>query len=325
MTAKRRTAIGIFVALAMLSSIPLPASAQTCPGQMKIIVAYPPGSPDDIIARILAQKFSTLGESVMIENMPGASGKIGNVAAARAAPDGCTLLVVNSNVAVHAAGDSKTPYDIVTSFAPVAILTEAPETITVNPSVPAKTMQQLVALVKSNPGKNSYASPGFASSPHLAGESLFRHTLGLDLAHVPHQGGPPAVNSTIGGHTTIVHLTLPVVASAVKDGKLRMLAVADKRRHPMFPDVPTLAEAGIANHEVGFWNALLAPHGTPQAVLERLNRKVNEIMGMAEVRSQLEAMGFTARTGSRPELVQHIADDIAKLRATLARTKITLE
>lgn len=325
MTTKPRIAIGIFVALTMLSSVSLPASAQTCPGPVKIIVAYPPGSPDDVIARLLAQKLGASGSSFMVENMPGASGKVGNAAAARAVPDGCTLLVVNSNAAVHAAGDSKTPYDIVTSFAPIAFLTEAPETISVNPAVPARTMQELVALVKANPGKYSYASPGFASSPHLAGESLFRQTLGLDVAHVPHQGGPPAVISTMGGHTNIVHLTLPVVASAVKDGKLRMLAVADKRRHPMFPDVPTLAETGIANHEVGFWNALLAPRGTPQPVVDKLNQKVNEIMGTVEVRSQLEAMGFTPRTGSQTELAHYIADDITKLRATLARTKITLE
>ena len=325
MTARLHRAIKIVAALTVLSVIPLPASAQTCSGPVKIIVAYPPGSPDDVIARMLAQKLNAPGEAFMVENMPGASGKIGNAAVARAAPDGCTLLVVNSNVAVQAAGGSKPPYDIVTSFAPVTLLTEAPETISVNPAVPARTMQELVTLVKANPGKYAYASPGFGSSPHLAGENLFRQTLQLDVAHVPHQGGPPAVIATMGGHTNIVHLTLPVVASAVKDGKLRMLAVADTRRHPMFPDVPTLGEAGIANHEVGFWNALLAPYGTPQAIVDTLNRKVNGIMMMSEVRSQLEAMGFSPRTGSQAELARHIAEDITKLRATLARTKITLE
>jgi tripartite-type tricarboxylate transporter receptor subunit TctC len=246
-----RITISACAALTLLSSVAMPASAQTCAGPVKIIVAYPPGAPDDVIARLLAQKLGASGESVMVENMPGASGKIGTAAAARAAADGCTLLVVNSNVSVHAAGDSKTAYDIRTSFAPVAFLTEAPETISVHPAVPARTIQELAALLKANPGKYAYASPGFASSPHLAGESLFRHTLGLDVTHVPHQG------------TSIVHLTLPVVAGAVKDGKLRMLAVADTRRHPMFPEVPTLAEAGIANHEISFWNALLAPRGTP--------------------------------------------------------------
>jgi tripartite-type tricarboxylate transporter receptor subunit TctC len=325
MTTTPRLAIGTFAALTLLSSVTLPASAQTCAGPVKIIVAYPPGSPDDVIARLLAQKLGASGEPVMVENMPGASGKIGSAAAARAAADGCTLLVVNSNVSVHAAGDSKTPYDIRTSFAPVAFLTEAPETISVHPAVPARTIQELTALLKANPGKYAYASPGFASSPHLAGESLFRHTLGLDVTHVPHQGGPPAVNSTIGGHTSIVHLTLPVVAGAVKDGKLRMLAVADTGRHPMFPDVPTLAEAGIANHELGFWNALLAPKGTPQTVIDKLHGKVSAILAGAEVRGQLEAMGFTPRMGSQAEVAAHITGDIARMKAILERTKITLE
>ena len=325
MMTRSSIAAGTLVALLMVSSASMTASAQICPGPMKIIVAYPPGSPDDVIARILAQKFSASGEAVIVENMPGASGKIGNAAAARAPADGCTLLVVNSNVAVHAAGDSKTPYDIRTSFVPIAFLTEAPETISVNPAVPAKTMQELTALAKANPGKYSYASPGFASSPHLAGESLFRHTLGLDITHVPHQGGPPAVSSTIGGHTNIVHLTLPVVASAVKDGKLRMLAVADKSRHPMFPDVPTLTEAGITNHDIGFWNTLLAPRGTPQAVIDKLHRQVGTIIGSAEVRGQLEAMGFSPKSGSQADVAQHIDSEIIKLRATLDRVKIRLE
>jgi tripartite-type tricarboxylate transporter receptor subunit TctC len=325
MTTKPRFAIRILTALTLLSSVAMPASAQTCQSPMKIIVAYPPGAPDDVVARLLAQKLSASGPAVIVENMPGASGKIGTAAAARAAADGCTLLVGNSNVTVHAAGNSKTPYDIRTSFAPVAFLTEAPETISVHPSVPARTMQELAALIKANPGKHSYASPGFASSPHLAGESLFRQTLGLDVTHVPHQGGPPAVNSTIGGHTTIVHLTLPVVAGAVKDGKLRMLAVADKRRHPMFPDVPTLAEAGIANHKIGFWNVMLAPRGTPQAAIDKLHSQISAIIGSAEVRGQLEAMGFTPKTGSQPDVAEYIAGDIAKMKAILDRTKITLE
>ena len=320
-----RLTIATLAAVTMLSSFAVSASAQTCPGPMKIIVAYPPGSPDDVVARLLARQLGASNVAAVVENMPGASGKIGNAAAARAAPDGCTLLVVNSNVAVQAAGNAKTPYDIGSSFTSITLLTQAPETISVNPALPARTIQELVALLKTSPQKYSYASPGFASSPHLAGERLFHHTLGLDVAHVPHQGGPPAVTSTMGGHTQILHLTLPVVASAVKDGKLRMLAVADKRRHPMFPDVPTLAEAGILNHEVGFWNAILAPAGLPQAVTERLNRTINTIMAMPEVRLQLEAMGFTPRAGSQAELTQFMADDIAKVRATLDQTKITIE
>jgi len=166
-------------------------------------------SPDDLIARLLTQKLAEKGGRYIVENMPGASGIIGNTAAAKAAPDGCTLLVVNQNFVVQPAVNAKFSYDVPGSFAPVAFLAAAPETISVNPSVPAKTMQELIVLLKGNPGKYSYASPGYASSPHIAAERLFRLTHGLDVTHVPFQGGPPAVTSTIGGHTAIVHLTLP--------------------------------------------------------------------------------------------------------------------
>lgn len=325
MTTGPHIVIGTLAALTLAQASFTPVKAQSCPGPLKIVVAFPPGSPDDVIARILAQRLGASGEVAIVENMPGASGKIGTAAVARAAADGCTLLVANANATLHAAGASKMPYDIQSSFAPIAFLIEAPETISVHPAVPARNMPELVALLKANPGKYAYASPGFASTPHLAGESLFRNTLGLDVTHVPHQGGPPAVNSTMGGHTHIVHLTLPVVASAVKDGRLRMLAVADKRRHPMFPDVPTLAEAGLGDHDVGYWNAVLAPQGTPQAVIDKLHQKVSSIMASVEVSGQLAAMGFTPRTGSPADLARFIADDIAKTKATLERTKITLE
>lgn len=317
--------VGTLAALTAFALAALPASASPCPGPVKIIVAYPPGSPDDVVARLLARSLNASGGSALVENMPGASGRVGSAAAARAVPDGCTLLVINSNVAVHAAGDSKTPYDIRTSFAPIAFLIEAPETISVNPAVPAWSMQELVALAKANPGKYSYATPGFASSPHLAGESLFRHTLQLDVAHVPHQGGPSAVTSTIGGHTNVVHLTLPVVAEAVRSGALRMLAVADKSRHPMFPNVPTLAEAGIPDHEIGFWNAIVAPKGTPPAVLDALNRQVVAIIGSADVRSQLDSMALSPKPGSQSDVMTHIESEIFKLRAMLERTKIRIE
>ncbi len=300
------------------------AMAQSC-ATTKIIVAYPPGAPDDVIARLLAQKLGDKGSAVMIENMPGASGKIGTAAAAKTTPDGCTLVVVNSNVSVHAAAGSKTPYDIRKSFMPIALLTKAPETISVHPSVAARTFQDLVAVVKAKPGKYSYASPGFASSPHLAGERLFRVTLGLDISHVPHQGGPPAVTSTIGGHTQIVHLTLPVVAAAVRDGKLRMLAVADTKRHPMFPDVPTLADAGIAGHEIGFWNALMVAQGTPAPVVEAIHVRVTEIMKSPDVRKRLETIGFTTVTGTMGDVWDHISSDISRLELILKQTGIKIE
>jgi tripartite-type tricarboxylate transporter receptor subunit TctC len=318
----RWVAAAAAVAVSMCASTPV---AVACPGSVKIIVAYPPGSPDDMVGRLIAQKMNEAGQTVVIENLPGAAGKIGNAAAAKAPADGCTLLIVSSSVSVHAAAGSKTPYDIQTSFMPVALLTKAPETISVHPSVPAKTMQEFTALVKANPGKYSYATPGFASSPHLAGERLFRVTLGLDVANVPYQGGPPAVNATIGGHTQIVHLTLPVVAAAVKDGKLRMLAVADTVRHRMFPNVPTLAESGVAGHELDFWNAVLVPQGTPPALVETLHARITAIMNADDVRERLQSLGFTTVTGTRSDVTKHISDDIARLKSIIAATGVKID
>jgi tripartite-type tricarboxylate transporter receptor subunit TctC len=292
---------------------------------VKVIVAYPPGAPDDLIARLLTHKLAEKGDRYIVENMPGASGIIGNTAAAKAAPDGCTLLVVNQNFVVQPAVNAKVSYDVPGSFAPVAFLAAAPEAISVNPSVPAKTMRELLDLLKANPGKYSYASPGHASSPHIAAERLFRLTHGLDVTHVPFQGGPPAVTSTIGGHTAIVHLTLPVVAPSVKDGKLRMLAVADRKRHPEFPDVPTLAESGIPNHEVGFWNALLAPRGTSADILDDLNRQVAQVMAQPEVREKLAVIGFTPVTGSRSALAEYIDAELALWKSIVTQAKIKID
>ena len=302
-----------------------PSDAASCSPAVKVIVAYPPGAPDDVITRVLVQKLSEAGGRYVVENLPGAAGIIGNTVAAKAPPDGCTLLVVNQNYVVQPAVNANFTYKVPGSFVPVAFLAAAPETISVNPSVPAKTMQELIALLKANPGKYSYASPGYASSPHIAAEHLFRVSLGLDVTHVPFSGGPPAVNATIGGHTAIVHLTLPVVASSVKDGKLRMLAVADKKRHPAFPDVPTLAEAGIPNHEVGFWDAVLAPAGTPPSILDDLNHQVVQIMSMPEMKEKLGVLEFTPVIGSRDALRQHIIAELSSWKALVTRAHIKID
>jgi len=201
----------------------------------------------------------------------------------------------------------------------------APETISVHPAVPETTMKELAALVKANPGKYNYASPGFGSSPHLASERLFKHSLGLDVVHVPFQGGPPAVASTVAGHTQILHLTLPVVAPLVRDGKLRLLAVADTKRAPEFPDVPTLGEAGIPDHEVGFWDGIMVPKGTPDDIVERRHRQVSEIMALPEVRDRLAALGYTLANGSRAQFAAHLKSELVKWKAIVREGGIKIE
>jgi tripartite-type tricarboxylate transporter receptor subunit TctC len=303
------------ISLGIILTVTLQPARADCPQAVKIIVPYPPGGPDDFIARILAQKLSEAGGRFHVENMPGATGMIGTAAAARAAPDGCTLVVVNQNLVTQPAVGAKNPYTVPDDFTPITLLLAAPETISVNPAVPATTMKELVSLAKASPGKYNYASPGYGSSPHLAGERLFRRTLGLDIVHVPFQGGPPAINATVAGHTQILAITLPLIAPFVKDGKLRLLGIADKTRSPEFPDVLTLAEAGIPGHEVGFWNGVLLPKGTARDIVEQLHRKITQVMSLPDVKERLAALGYTPINGSPEAFAAHLKTELVNWSA----------
>ena len=316
--------LGLVTIAVVSSAIAQPARAE-CSQPVKIIVSYPPGSADDVIARILAQKLSEAGGRFYVENLPGAGGMIGTATAAKALPDGCTMVIVNQNFVVQPAIGEKLAYEVPGSFTPVTLLIAAPETISVNPSVPATTIKELVALVKENPGKYNYASPGYGSSPHLASERLFKQTLGLDVVHVPFQGGPPAVTSTVAGHTQILHLTLPIVAPLVRDGKLRLLAVADKTRAPEFPSIPTLEEAGIPNHEVGFWDGILLPKGTPDDIVELRHRQIGQIMALPDVRDRLAGLGYTPINGSPNAFAAHLQTELSKWKAIVRDGKIKPE
>jgi tripartite-type tricarboxylate transporter receptor subunit TctC len=299
-----------------------PAGAAGCPKATRIVVPYPPGSPDDVIARVLAAKLSESGDRFFVENIPGATGAIGTSAVVKARKDGCTLLIANLNLVVQPSVNPKVSYDIRTGLTAVTMLATAPEAIAVNPSLSANSMQELVALLRQAPGKYSYASPGYGSSPHLAAERLFRVTLGLDVLHVPFQGGPPVITSTVGGHTHIVHLTLPIIAPVVRDGKLRMLAVADARRLAEFPDVPTLAEAGYPGLELGYWNGMLVPNGTPSGVVQSLSERVSRTMAMPDVVERLRELGFQPNTTSPDQFSKFLLAELDRWSTIARQAKI---
>jgi tripartite-type tricarboxylate transporter receptor subunit TctC len=273
---------------------------------VRVIVPYPPGGMD-LIARVTAEKLSqALGTPFHVENLPGAGGTIGTGTAANAPADGSTVLVMNQDFVIQPIVKAKVPYDLAKSFTPVTLIATAPETILVHPSVPARNIQELIALLKENPGKYSYATPGYGTSPHLACERLFRLSYGLDVTHVPFQGAAPAITSTIAGHTQILHITAPLVAQQVKDGMLRALAVASSERSSVFPDVPTLAETGVPNHEVGFWMGVMVPAGTPNPIVEILQHQIVRILSLPEVKERLATLGLDP-IGSTPEaLANHI-------------------
>src|SRR5499426_439145 len=288
---------GMIAALAASPS----AWAQTYPARpVRVIVPFAPGGATDIIARPILQELSKrLGQQFYVENLPGASGNIGTAHAAKAAPDGYTILLAFSSHATNPFMFDKLPFDPVKDFAPITIAVKSPAVLSVHPSLPPKTVDELVALIKANPGKYSFASGGTGTQPHLAGEQ-FRMSLGLDIVHVPHNGGGPALASAIAGHTPIIFSTLSPAVPFVKEAKLRALAVTGKARSRSTPDVPTMTEAGYPNIEGDTWVGVLAPTGTHPEIITLLNREIVNILKLPAMRERLVELGYEA-VGNSPD------------------------
>jgi tripartite-type tricarboxylate transporter receptor subunit TctC len=297
----RRTLLHLAAGAAALLVVSRVARAQTYPSRpVRVIVPFPPGGGTDIFARIAAQKLSeSLGQQFYIENIAGAAGNVGTGQAARARPDGYTVLFAFGSFVVNPNIYAKTPYDPQKDFAPVTLAVVATTALVVNPAVPATSVKDLVALIKANPGKYNYASGGVGAQPHLVGEQL-RLSLGLDLVHVPFGGAGPANASVVAGHTPIGFASLASAAPYVKDGTLRALAVTSKTRSQSLPDVPTMAEAGYPNIEGDSWVGVLVPAGTPKEVITTLHREVVKIIALPDMKDHLVTLGFDP-VGSTPE------------------------
>ena len=301
-------------AIAFVATIvPQFASAQNYPDRaVRVIVPAAPGGPSDVMGRIIAQKLSEAwGQQFVVENMPTGAGNVAVGMVAKAPPDGYTILTPTSAVIVNPSLYAKLPYDTVRDFAAVTNAAASPHVLTVNPSVPAKDVKELIAWVKANPGKYSYASPGTGTTGQLAGE-LFRLSLGLDLTHVPFNGAAQALTSTIAGHTPIMMGALPGAAPHIKDGKLRALAVTSAKRDPGFPDVPTLTESGIPHQESEFIQAVLVPTGTPKPIIDKLYREIARIVALPEVKQRLAALGYTPVANTPEEFTAQIKTDVAR-------------
>jgi len=241
----------------------------------------------------VAQRLSEqLHGKFVVENVPGAGGDIGTVAVARAPADGHTILVVAPDFVTSPLVKTKPAYDPLKDFAPVTLAASAQGVIAVHPSLPATTLKELLAVIKDNPGKHSMATPGYGTLGHLEGIRLFALTHGLEVAYVPFQGMGPAVTSALGGHTTILFSPIALVTDHLKDGKLRALAVRGSKRSPMLPDVPTLAEAGIRDHESEFVTGALVPAGTPKDIVDLLHGQIARFMTLPETKARLTTLGF---------------------------------
>jgi tripartite-type tricarboxylate transporter receptor subunit TctC len=289
------------------------SSAQTYPARpVRLIVPFGAGGPTDVIARLVAQKLSERwGQQVYTENLPGAGGNTGVATVAREPADGYTILVVSTGFMVNPSMYAKVPYDPIKDFAPITLVAASPNVVSVHPSFPAKTLKELVELVKAHPGKYSFAQPSTGSTPHLAGE-LFKQQYRLDLVTVPFNSAALAINSTIGGHTPIAFTALPPAMANIKDGKLRGLAVLSVRRAPALPDVPTNAEAGIPDLESDTLTGIVAPAGTPKDVIDRWRDDIAKAVATAEVKERLETLGFAPVANTPDEFGARIRSEIAK-------------
>jgi tripartite-type tricarboxylate transporter receptor subunit TctC len=269
------------------------ASAQSYPEKpVRMIVPYAPGGPTDVITRLVAQRLSDhVGKQFFVENMGGGGGNIGMGRAAKAAADGYTALVVNPSYVINPTLYDKVPYELEKDFDPVTLMVLTTLVLAVHPSVPARTVSELVALIKANPGKYSYASPGTGTPGHLVGEQ-FRLSLGLDLVHVPFNSAGLAVGSSVAGHTPICFASPSPAAQQVIEGRLRGLAVTSKARSRSLPDVPTMAEAGFPGIAGDNWQGVVVPAGTPREVIDFLHHEIVAILGLADVKERLAVLGF---------------------------------
>lgn len=302
------------------------ASAQTYPDKpIRIIVPYPPGGGADITARPIAQKLTEVwGVPVVIEHRSGASGMIGAEAVARAAPDGYTLLMsASAELALNTALYAKMPYDPVGDFAPITLATVTPMALVVHPSVPASSVQEYIAIVKSKPGSMSYGSAGTGSAHHFAGEWL-KMLANIDMVHVSYKGQAPALTDMIGGHLSGGFATLLPALKHVQAGKLRALAVSTRARAPLLPDVPPLADT-LPGFDVTQWNAVWAPAGTPKGVIEKLATEIRRIVQSPEYRARMAELGAEAVGSSPSELAAFQKAEIEKYRKIARQANIKAE
>lgn len=302
------------------------AHAQSYPDRpVRIIVPFAPAGPTDIVARVLADKLSiNLGKQFFVVNQAGASGNTGAGMVASAPPDGYTLLVVSTSLVVNPSMNPKVAADPIKSFAPITNIGVTPNVLTVHPDVPAKTVQELIALIKSSAGKYSYGSPGLGTTPHLSGE-LFRVSQGLDLVPVMFAGAGPAIQSTVGGHTPIAFTAMPPAAPQIREGRLRALAVTSAMRSPALPDVPTMAEAGLAGHEAYTLQGALAPAGTPKEIVDLLHREILKVVAMPDVKERFAALGFDIIANTPSEFAAQIKVEMEKWAQVIRDAKIKTE
>lgn len=307
----------------------LPAAAQDAKDYptkpIRVIVPYPPGGGTDVVARIVADPLgAALGQPIIIDNRGGAAGNLGTDLAAKATPDGYTILLTLSSHTINPKLYDKLPFDVERDFAPISLVALSPQILVAHPSMPANNIRELIALAKAEPGKLNFASVGTGSPGHIAGE-LFKLKTGVDMVHVPYKGGGPAVADTLGGQVQLLFVTLPAAMQHVKAGRLKALAVTSDRRSLAAPDIPTIAESGVPDCIVNSWYGALAPAKTPPAIIAKLQAAFAKVLAMPEVKDKLFAQGAEAAPSSSADFEKRIHDELKQWDYVIREAKIKAE
>jgi len=307
------------VLLFLATVIAVPAGAQNYPAKpVRMIVPYAPGGGVDIMGRITATRLSErLGVQVVVENRGGGGTVIGTDAVAKAPADGYTLLFGNPALSANPALNDKLPYDTLKHLTPVAMVAASFNVLVVHPSLPVKTVRELVAMAKSKPGQLNYASAGDGSAIYLA-MAMFQNTAGIDVVHIPYKGAGPALIDVVGGQVPMMFIASPPAVTYVNAGKLRALGVSGVKRLPVLPDVPTIAEAGYKGFEVNNWYGVLAPGDTPSAIIVRLNGEINAMLNSTDVKERMAALGAEPAGGSAEQFGRRLRDEIGLWRKVFA-------
>lgn len=321
-----RLAAGVaLAAIAVMAATP-DAAAQAWPNKsVRLVVPFPAGGSADTLARLLGQKLTErLGQPFVIDNRPGAGGNIGTDLVAKAPGDGYTALVTPSSLAIAPSLYPNLSWDPVKDFAPVALVASTPNILVVHPSIPANSVQELVALAKSKPGQLNYASGGNGATNHLAGE-LFKRMTATEIVHIPYRGNPLAVIDVLNGQVAMMFDFMITSLPHVKAGKLRPLAVTGTKRSPQVPELPTVAEAGVAGYEASTWFSVMMPAGSPAEAVAKLNAEVNAILQLADVRERLATLGAEPMGGTPADVAALIRTDLAKWSEVVRAANIKIE
>lgn len=324
---RRRTSLALAAGAALAAlALPSGAMAQAYPSKpITLVVPFPPGGPTDMVARVLAQKLTEqMGQSVVVDNKPGANGNIGGVQVSKAAADGYTLLYNTSSITLSPALYKSMQYDVLRDLAPVALTAVVPLALVVNSAVPVNNVKEFVAYAKANPGKLSYGSAGNGNVTHLAAYQFVK-SQGLDATHVPYRGSAPADVDLVSGQIQFMTDTINSVMPFVKDKRLKLLAVTTGKRMSLFPDAPTLAETVMPGFEAGAWQGVMVPAGTPAPVVQRLNAEINKALQNPDMREKLAGQGAEPLGSTVEEYGEYLRKELTRWAAVVKSTGITLD